>query len=177
MGGFYTGYFMDGTFAVLTLVLGMYEAYYGCSEACLARNEVPSRISLAAGGLFSGGLQIGDEAYIRYDTGLANGPFQTIAGMSYSSFGDLWAGIGHSYTINVENTGLYAELHAMTGLYERGSGPDLGGPIEFRSGVEFGYEWSSGWRAGLSFDHRSNADLFASNPGIETIQFRISSPL
>lgn len=168
---------MDGTFAVLTLVLGMYEAYDGCDTACLARNDVPSRVSVSAGSLFSQGLEIGNETYIRYDTGIAHGPFQTIAGLSYSSLGDLWAGVGHSYTIGDESDGLFAEFHAMTGIYEFQGGPDLGGPIEFRSGIEVGYQWPSGWRAGLSYDHRSNAELYATNPGIETIQFRVSSPL
>lgn len=167
---------MDGTFAVLTLVLGMYEAFDECDSGCLARNDVPSRVSISAGQLYSQGLVIGDEAYVRFDSGLAHGPFQTIAGLSYSSLGDIWVGVGHSYTIGSEGGGLFAEFHAMTGLYEHSGGPDLGGPIEFRSGVELGYQWPSGWRAGLSYDHRSNAELYASNPGIETIQFRISSP-
>lgn len=168
---------MDGTFAVLTLVLGMYEAYDGCDNACLARNDVPARMSLSTGALYSQFNEIGTETYIRYDTGISHGPFQTIAGLSYSSLGDLWAGLGHSYSMSAGDTGLFAEFHAMTGIYERSGGPDLGGPIEFRSGVEVGYEWPSGWRAGVSYDHRSNAELYATNPGIETIQFRVSSPL
>lgn len=168
---------MDGTFAVLTLVLGMYEAYDGCNEACLARNDADARLSVSSGALYSQMNEIGTETYIRYDTGIAHGPFQTIAGLSYSSLGDLWAGIGHSYTIGAGDQGLFAEFHAMTGIYERQGGPDLGGPIEFRSGVEVGYQWPSGWRAGLSYDHRSNAELYAHNPGIETIMFRVSSPM
>ena len=35
---------------------------------------------------------------------------------------------------------VYAQLHAMPGLYADNGGFDLGGPMEFRSGIELGYE-------------------------------------
>ena len=71
----------------------------------------------------------------------------------------------------------YTELHAMPGLYAAGDDFDLGGPIEFRSGIEFGYESRGGWRYALSYDHRSNAGIYDDNPGVETVQFRVSMPL
>ena len=168
---------MDGTFAVLTLVFGMHEAFDECRSDCLARHEVQDRISVSQGSLQYQGEVIGREIYARYDTKLAHGPFQTIVGASYSSLGDIWAGIGHSYTLAEGETGPFAEVHAMTGLYLNGSGPDLGGLVEFRSGAELGYRWESGLRVGLSYDHRSNAGIFPNNPGIETVQLRVSVPL
>jgi lipid A 3-O-deacylase len=168
---------MNGTFAVLTLVLGMNDAYSDCREGCLAAHDVESRIAVSQGSLQFKGDVIGREVYVRYDSAHANGPFQSIYGASYSSLGDIWAGFGHAYTMSAAETGLYAEVHAMTGLYFQSGGPDLGGPIEFRSGAEIGYRFSSGWRVAASYDHRSNAEIFALNPGVETVQFRISKPL
>ena len=168
---------MNGIFAVLTLVLGMNDAFYNCDGNCLARLEVQDRIAISQGSLQFKGDVIGREVYARYDSSRANGPFQSIYGVSYSSLGDFWAGAGHSYTMKSEGNGFYSELHAMTGLYVQGSGPDLGGPIEFRSGVELGYEFTSGWRLAASFDHRSNAEIFPLNPGVETVQLRVSKPL
>jgi len=168
---------MNGTFAILTLVLGMNDAFTDCESECLASNDVQDRISVAYGDLQLKGAVIGSEVYARYDGPHANGPFQAIYGASYSSLGDFWAGAGHSYTMKSGDFGLYAELHAMTGIYVRGAGPDLGLPLEFRSGIELGYEFPSGWRAAASFDHRSNADISWVNPGIETLQFRMAKPL
>ena len=53
---------------------------------------------------------------------------------------------------------------------------DLGGPVEFRSGLELGYESDRGWRIGLGFDHRSNAGIESRNPGLETVHLRLSVP-
>ena len=118
---------MNGIFAVLTLVLGMNDAFYNCDGNCLARLEVQDRIAISQGSLQFRGDVIGREVYARYDSSRANGPFQSIYGVSYSSLGDFWAGAGHSYTMKSEGNGFYSELHAMTGLYVQGSGPDLGG--------------------------------------------------
>lgn len=168
---------MDGTFAVLTLVFGMYDAFNDCPQDCLAPHQAAPRIAVSQGVLQFQGNNIGDEVFVRYDTAHANGPYQMVFGASYSSLGDVWAGVGHAYKMSAGDTGLYAELHAMTGLYQNDGGPDLGGPIEFRSGVELGWESESGWRIAASYDHRSNAELYASNPGVETVQLRVSRAL
>ena len=55
-------------------------------------------------------------------------------------------------------------------------GVDLGLPLEFRSGFEVGTYINDDWRISLSYDHRSNGDLSAVNPGIETIELRVSRP-
>ena len=65
----------------------------------------------------------------------------------------------------------------MAGVYADNGGFDLGGPIQFRSGIELGYENRNGWRFGLSYDHRSNAGLYANNPGSSRrCMFRVSIP-
>ena len=114
---------------------------------------------------------------MRRDTKVAHGPFQNVYGLSISDTGDVWAGIGHAYTIDTPIERLDVQLHAMTGLYSRGTGVDLGGPIEFRSGIEVAYHLENGMRLGLGWDHRSNLEIYARNPGVEMVHLRLSIPL
>ena len=54
-------------------------------------------------------------------------------------------------------------------LYEDGDGRDLGGVIEFRSGLEVAYRFEKGQRLGVLFYHLSNAGLYDSNPGSNSL--------
>lgn len=56
------------------------------------------------------------------------------------------------------------------GNYRAGDdGRDLGGPLEFRSGLEVSRRVGPRSRLGLSFDHLSNAGLYDSNRGSESL--------
>ena len=90
--------------------------------------------------------------------------------------GSAWLGFGAAWTGVFADDRLYVELSLMPGLYAAGDGPDLGSPLEFRSGIEIGYQAPAGWRLGLSADHRSNGGIVSDNPGLETVQLRISIP-
>ena len=120
---------------------------------------------------------VGTEVYVRRDTKVAHGPFQNVYGLSISDTGDVWAGIGHAYTIETRIERVDVQLHAMTGLYSRGTGVDLGGPIEFRSGIEVAYHLENGMRLGLGWDHRSNLEIYSRNPGVKMVHVRLSIPL
>ena len=122
-------------------------------------------------------VPVGIEVYVRRDTKVTQGPFQNVYGLSISDTGDIWAGIGHAYTISTPIERVDVQLHAMTGLYSRGTGVDLGGPIEFRSGIELAYRLEDGLRLGLGWDHRSNLEIYPSNPGVEMVHLRLSIPL
>ena len=168
----------DGTAAVIAIVVGLIDAgvNYCGNGGCFAKNEVQAYNSFSAGTTHFQESQVGEEAYYRRDTGVAYGPFQVTYGLSASSDGELWAGIGNNLTYGFFRDRAFVELNVMVGLYEEGSGVDLGGPVEFRSGLGVGYQNKSGIRFGLSFDHRSNAGIYSDNPGLETVQFRVSVP-
>ena len=168
----------DGTFGVLFLLAGLIDAGVNhCgNEGCLAKNDVQAYNSISVGTTTFQENEVGEEIYFRRDTGVASGPFQWIYGASATSDGELWAGLGQALTYSTRNDRFYTQLHSMIGLYEKGSGVDLGGPIEFRSGVEFGYQNKVGTRLAISFDHRSNSGIYSLNPGLETVQFRVSIP-
>ena len=170
----------DGTFAVLLLGLGLWDMganYCGTETGCLGRTDVTPRLALSAGEVLERNAESAGEIYLRYDLGHKRGPFGSAVGFSLGENGETWVGFGSTYTLQFGDSPLYAELHSMPGFYADNGGFDLGGPIEFRSGIELGYEGRMGWRYALSYDHRSNAGLYDDNPGIETVQFRVSVPV
>ena len=63
------------------------------------------------------------------------------------------------------------------GYFWRGNGKNLGYPLEFRSGVELGWQCQDGRRFGLHFYHLSNAGLGKTNPGEESLVFYIDIPI
>ena len=54
---------------------------------------------------------------------------------------------------------------------------DLGGANEFRSGIEVAYHLENGMRLGLGWDHLSNLEIYARNPGVEMVHLRQPIPL
>ena len=55
------------------------------------------------------------------------------------------------------------------GLYRPGDGFDLGGPAEFRSGIELSRGIGERGRVGLLLFHLSNAGIYTHNPGSESV--------
>ena len=170
----------DGTFAVLMLVAGLTDIGFnhcGTETGCLGRGPAQPRLAFSAGQVLERQANEAAEVYLRYDLGRTWGPFQPAAGLSVSDSGEVWAGFGPTWDYAFGSSGFYTELHAMPGLNLDDTGFDLGGAVAFRSGMEIGYESDGGWRYALSYDHRSNAGLYEENPGIETVQLRLSIPL
>lgn len=56
-----------------------------------------------------------------------------------------------------------------TGLYHFGSGRYLGGTIQFRSGLKIGYKLSEAQFMAVGIFHTSNAGIYDSNPGEESV--------
>ena len=63
------------------------------------------------------------------------------------------------------------------GYYWKGSGKDLGYPLEFRSGVELGWKFFDSRRLGVHFYHLSNASLGRRNPGEESLVLFYDIPI
>ena len=167
---------MDGTLAALFLVASLTDMGFNhCGNGCLAPGQEDSRLALSFGQVQFQGANVDEEVYLRYDFRQTYGPFQPAIGASLTSRGDAWFGVGATWTAKL-GSGFYTQLHLMPGVYAQGSGPDLGHTIEFRSGAEIGYQNRKGVRFGISYDHRSNADMSSLNPGLETIQIRMSIP-
>jgi hypothetical protein len=66
--------------------------------------------------------------------------------------------------------------NAAFGYYQHGSGKNLGGVAEFRTGGEFAYRFDDRSRLGFSFNHISNAGIYKRNPGEEEVAIVYSIP-
>lgn len=170
----------DGSFAVAMLVLGLLDMgrnHCGTDQGCLGVEDVTPRWSLSVGSTLPRRALEEYEIFLRRDLGIQTGPFGYSFGLSAAENGEYWIGFGPTWHHEFDNSPIYVELHLMPGVYFDNGGFDLGGPVNFRSGIEIGMETRTGVRYALSYDHRSNLDFYGSNPGVETVQFRVSIPL
>ena len=62
------------------------------------------------------------------------------------------------------------------GLYNDGSGKNLGNDIQFRTSLEVSYKLENQNRIGLSFSHISNANIGDKNPGVEILSISYHIP-
>lgn len=85
-----------------------------------------------------------------------------IEGGSYYTY----AGIRYELDLGQE---FYVAPSFAAGIYNDDHTHDLGGPIEFRSALEFGWHANEWLDVGLTFYHLSNARLYDSNHGSESL--------
>ena len=72
---------------------------------------------------------------------------------------------------NVDMGGLIFTPSFAPGLYSEGDGKDLGHILEFKSEVQFSYEFSKNSSLAISYNHISNASLGNKNPGANSYMF------
>ncbi len=165
---------MDGTLAAIYVGLALLDmGVNDCPAGCLAPSDPPARAWVQGGAVEFQGDRIGEEIHIGYDFGTARGPFQPTFGLSVTDAGASWAGIGVKSRYEIGG-GWFAEGSLMPGYYDAGDGPDLGGTLQFRSALGVGYDFGRGGSLSVHYDHRSNADIESTNPGLETIAVRYS---
>ena len=171
---------MDASIAILFAVVGLADAKINyCDEpgGCFSKSDATPEISLSFGdGIFQN-QRVNQEFYARYEFDHQFGPFQPSLGFSITSDKDVWFGFGNTTTKHFADDRMYFRLSNLAGLYRQESGVDLGSIIEFRSSIELGYQTENGMKIGVSYDHRSNAEISTLNPGFETLQLRLSIPL
>ena len=63
------------------------------------------------------------------------------------------------------------------GVYGEHHGINLGSVLEFRSGIECGYDMKTAGRISIGFWHLSNAGLGNINPGTEIVAIRYAFPI
>ena len=165
----------DGIFAIIFALGGLGTmAVQDCPSGCLALREAVPAWGAQSGQVLFQEERAGGEFYVTRDLGLRRGPFQPVLGASAAESGAVWAGAGFKWRLS--RGGFFLESSFMPGLYG-GDGPDLGSPLEFRSGLAAGWTFGDGASVAVAFDHRSNGDLADLNPGLETLGLRLSVPL
>ena len=99
-----------------------------------------------------------------------------MAGFSGTLDGGLYGYAGLHWDIAITPQ-WYISPNFAAGLYGEGDGKDLGGAIEFRSGIEVAYHMPNQHRVGLAFNHISNASIYSKNPGVEVLMATYSLPM
>lgn len=98
-------------------------------------------------------------------------------GVEATTDGSLWGGGGVLADLKLADN-IYVTPSFGVGLYTEGSSDkDLDSPIEFRSQIEAGYEFTNQHRVGVAFGHISNAGLGDDNPGTEIMNVYYHMPI
>lgn len=103
------------------------------------------------------------------------GPFGTWIGLQASDQ-EYYLGGGLLYDWYLTEH-LFITPSTGAGVYGEHHGIDLGSVIEFRSGIECGYDFKKYGRLSVGFWHLSNAGLRGRNPGTEIAAVRYAFPL
>ena len=94
--------------------------------------------------------------------------FRPMAGVTMTGDGNIWGYGGLRYDLELGPHWALSPSFSIS-AYEQWDGKDLGGVIEFRSGLEVSYRFEGGSSLGLLFYHLSNARLYELNPGSESL--------
>jgi len=98
-------------------------------------------------------------------------------GVNVTTDGSIYGYAGLNWDAELLKDQLYLIPNFAAGLYHKGDGKNLGGAIEFRSGIELAYQLPNAQRIGIAFNHISNASIYGHNPGSETALVTYSIPL
>ena len=94
--------------------------------------------------------------------------FRPLLGIMGTALASGYAYVGINFDLLFFNHLLISPGFAA-GYYWQGHGKNLGYPIEFRSGVELGWQFGNWHRLGVHFYHLSNASIGKRNPGEESL--------
>ncbi len=117
------------------------------------------------------------EASLRYVGSPFLWKFQPAFGLSLARNESAWVGAGKAVTWRSQDSGLFLRWTSMAGIHRRGNGRNLGGPIQFRNAFDAGLLQRNGTEIGIGFDHRSSANIYRPNPGLNTAYLFASFPL
>lgn len=118
-------------------------------------------------------LEIGGE----YRFTPVNYGIRPTVGLYVTTDGSVYGYGGVNWEVPVVDNELFVIPNFMVGAYSEGDGKDLGGAIEFRSGLEVAYQMPNQHRVGLAINHISNASIYDKNPGAETLLINYSIPV
>ena len=90
-----------------------------------------------------------------------------VAGLAGTEDGNAWVYGGLRLDIGLGSWIVTPQFSVS--LYENGDGKELGGVLEFRSGLEIAYRFDEGPKVGLLFYHLSNANFYHFNPGSNSL--------
>ncbi|WP_112324483.1 acyloxyacyl hydrolase [Oceanibium sediminis] len=174
----------DGTVAILFWLIALGSAGLDRQDGWFERDPAPGSVVVSGGqtsirrsGRGEARQTLSEELRLQLYQDRTYGPLQPVAEVSVTADGGTYLGAGFAMRRDFDLGGLplFAGGEVVTGLWLQGGDVDLGGPIEFRTGLELGVRFDE-WRLSVMTDHRSNAGLYRENPGLESISLRLHIP-
>jgi hypothetical protein len=103
------------------------------------------------------------------------GPFKPLIVSSITEDASFYAGAG-LYIDYLPHKNIYIKPSWTVGVYEEGTGKDLGDGAIIRSQLELGYQFDNLSRLGIAFSHSSNAMQDKNNTGMEALSLYFHMP-
>ena len=103
--------------------------------------------------------------------------FRPMVGAFVTTEGSVYGYGGVHWDVAIIPNELYISPNFAVGAYSKGDGKELGGTLEFRSGIEIAYQLPNQHRVGLALNHLSNASIYDQNPGVEVAMITYSIPV
>jgi lipid A 3-O-deacylase len=100
-----------------------------------------------------------------------------IVGAFGTGDGGAYGYAGFNWDVALLPNQLYLVPNFAVGAYSEGDGKDLGGALEFRSGIELDYQFPNRHQIGIALNHLSNASIYDKNPGVESVMVIYSVPV
>ena len=135
-----------------------------CAVSTAAAQERRAAVQLSGGVYNVGKSPTQAEAGVELRAPIRLWRLDFMGGISATEEGSFWGYGGLRVDLEVGERFVVSPGFAVA-LYEEGDGKDLGGVVEFRSSIDFGYQVTSKARLGFTFYHLSNAGLYDQNPG------------
>ena len=131
-------------------------------------------VGIGAGDVFDDSADLGYGAEYRFAPIWRD--LRPIVGFNATEREDWYVYAGVRYFFRNNDNWRFDPTFAV-GHFEPGGGIELGGSLEFRSGFEFSRRMSERIRLAVGFAHLSNARIYRSNPGTETVSLSIAIAL
>jgi len=112
------------------------------------------------------------EVGLEYRLAPVIGEFRPIVGASILQDGGNYIYAGTRYEHELAPSWFVAPSFAA-GIYSPGS-IDLGGPVEFRSGLDIGHDVTNELALSIGFYHLSNGGIYSKNGGSESLVFSVT---
>jgi hypothetical protein len=146
------------------------EAEQAVLGAILANNEALNHVgsTLEAGDFYAGIHQRIYKAILQFhDKGLIANPV---------TLKHHFTGLGYDVFFDDAHAWVFTPNLAI-GFYNDANGKNLGGSREYKSSLEFAYQWPDEQRLGIAIQHISNAEKYEQNPGTELLTIQYAMPI
>jgi hypothetical protein len=87
-----------------------------------------------------------------------------------------YTGLGYDVFFDDAHAWVFTPNLAI-GFYNDANGKNLGGSREYKSSLEFAYQWPDEQRLGIAIQHISNAEKYEQNPGTELLTIQYAMPI